>query len=76
MRGIVGIELETNVHNNKIFHPNYTIPAFHTLGSLAVTAFTLSSIQDPVIRKERLKEMWEAGTEYIVSSSIHLSRIY
>ena len=70
------IDLDADVQYYKNFHPKHAIPSFERKGTLAVTSFALSSFQDPISRKERIKEMWDANTEYIVRSLASMSLRY
>lgn len=75
---ISDIELpdHTQTQYYKSYHPSHRIPSFEQRGSMAVTAFALSSFRDPVSRKERIREIWDSGSEFIVSRFFTLSSVF
>jgi len=65
-RLLANIELETKISYNKSCHPNFSIPDSERPGTISLIAFTLSTLHDPIKRKEQLKEIWNTNTEFIV----------
>lgn len=61
-----GINHSTSVFFQGAPRPGEEIPPGEGGDAIAITAFTLSNIRDPLLRKEQVKQMWLAGTDIIV----------
>lgn len=37
--------------------------------TLALTAFTLTTLRDPLLRKDQIKQMWASGADFMVRTT-------
>lgn len=65
----IGINLgKLDVTWQRSFQEHNKRPSEEADGVLALSAFMLSTIQNPLSRKALVKEMWESGADTIVSN--------
>lgn len=56
----------------KSFREEDKVPRTEGGDTLALSAFALSSLPNPLARKHLIKEMWESGADVIVSCALCL----
>lgn len=57
----------TAVSFRRGYHPDSDkIPRSQGSDAISISAFSLSTMQDSIARREAIKQMWDSGTEYIV----------
>ena len=63
------VHLRTSVSFQKSFHPSDRVPrASDTgLGTIGLSAFMLSSLGNPTLRRAMVREMWDSSADVLVS---------
>jgi len=56
----------------KTFREENVVPRGSGHDALALSAFMLSALPNPVAQKEMVKEMWDSGADTIVCHCLHL----